>query len=76
MQTLSDKSLDEGELHCGIGGLYLQSDVKEFIKQLKEEVEKAVNSDKSTRAQWIYPRIIEKINYKIDKLAGEKLCKP
>ena len=44
-------------------------DIKEFIKRLKEEVEIiAIHNG------IVFPMGIEKINNKIDELAGDKLC--
>ena len=58
-ETLSDKTF----LHPTLGELNRTKDVKEFIKQLKEELSKRTFSIAD----------IEEIKFDIDKLAGDKL---
>ena len=60
METLSDK---EFEPHPDLEGAYWESDVKKFIKDLKEELRKPM--DGSIPLSWV--------NEVIDKLAGDKL---
>ena len=59
METLSDKIIDGYKNKSIIGNLYLEEDVKEFIKDLKENLQ--YNGK---------PFTVEEM---IDKLAGEKL---
>ena len=78
METLSDKKKSTFEdieylRNNDNVNFYYEDDIKQFVKDLKEMIEKTVNEDKKTKAQWIYKRIIDKLSYKIDKLAGEKL---
>ena len=60
METLSDKRND---IDYNFDVIYSEKDVKEFIKQLKE------NFIGGTHASWDAQTIRERI----DKLAGEKL---
>ena len=68
MKTLSDKMIMSGGSPA-----YNAEDIKEFIRALKEEFKITMTSNFKTRAQWQYPVILEKLNYKIDMLAGDKL---
>ena len=62
METLSDKSKSRMWGNAGAPTrIYVESDVKQFIKDLKEESEKDV------------PIFAEYLSKQIDKLAGEKL---
>jgi hypothetical protein len=67
--NLSEKSECFGEDGEYIGRGYMEEDVKEFIRLLKEELSKSsVNSSQPTN---IRMRAI--FNEKIDKLAGKEL---
>ena len=63
MKTLSDKKHPDWKLHDPkIKGWYLHDDVKEFIKDLKDEIHK----------NWKFDKTNPTIQF-IDKLAGDKL---
>lgn len=69
---LSEWIVDDKRSDVPLGYIH-EGYVREFIKLLKQEIEITVHSDKRTRAQWIYKRLVDNINYKIDKLAGLQL---
>ena len=71
--NLSDKIriFKEGEeiWTDGTNSIILETDVREFIKRLKEIVHEMEAPLKA-----IYGKAQMEISWKIDKLAGEKLC--
>ena len=77
-QTLSDKGF---EAHTDMEGAYWESDVKEFIRQLKEEDMEVDFNDEFWERIWnddldkneIVEVTIKEYMKKIDKLAGDKL---
>ena len=72
--SLSDKITEqyEGTTQKDWEALSVKA-VKEFIRELKFEIKLTITSKYQTKAQWIYKRLLDNVNYKIDKLAGDKL---
>ncbi len=68
--SLSDKRHPDWDLRTDIKGWYLHEDVKQFIKDLKEDILK--NNIKDCHGTRISNYQIE-IFHIIDKLAGDKL---
>lgn len=61
--NLSDNIIPEGVSTWGCEGTIEVSDIKEFIKRLKEELKQYLNYDNG----------LNDVDYIINKLAGEKL---
>ena len=72
-ETLSEKELDNQELHSGALGLFNKTDVKEFIKQGdKIFYAKDYGNDNVSNEEYNYA--VKKWE-EFKKLAGEKLTK-
>ena len=67
--NLSDKVHHHGEDGEEYDPYYLEEDIKEFIKKLKEKQSCVIRDEEQVRG-----KIFMITEFELDKLAGEKLC--